>query len=304
MHVPSRLMEHSIPERGSPLLTTEERQLIHVAIDAEFVLLEREQFEITIDGRKKTTRPKRQAIGRVSVLRAGGSKDAMPFVDDYIEVFEPILDHQTQYSGLEIGDLEYGRSPYNLQSLKVVYRKLWLLLNDNVIFVGHGLASDFRVLNLFVPKDQTIDTVELFKTPEGRLLSLRYLAWFFLEGEDRHVQTGNHDSIVDARTALHLWRKLAELKQSNIFSEQLQEAYEYGHRTKYLPPDEFKAVQQQQQQARARGGAGLELPSGRLTPDVGGSPAGSAPVTPEPKGRGKGRGRDGEGSGYFASPLR
>ena len=264
-----------------------------------------------IDGKKRMNRPKRQAIGRVSVLRAGGAKEAVPFVDDYIEVFEPIVDHQTQYSGLEIGDLEHGRSPYHLQSLKVVYRKLWLLLNNNVTFVGHGLVNDFRVLNLFVPRRQTIDTVELFKTPEGRSLSLRYLAWFFLEGEDKHVQTGNHDSIVDARTALRLWQKSEELKQSNIFTEQLQEAYDYGHRTKYLPPDEFKALQEQQRQARIRGGGGLELPSGRitpsgrLTPEFGGSSAaGSAPVTPEPKARGKGRARDGEGSGYFLSPLR
>lgn len=289
---------------------TEERQLSHVAIDAEFVLLGKEQFDIAIDGKKKTMKPKRQAIGRVSVLHAGGAKYAVPFVDDYIEVLEPIIDHQTQYSGLEIGDLEFGKSRYNLQSLKVVYRKLWLLLNDNVVFVGHGLASDFRVLNLSVPKDQVIDTVELFKLPDGRNLSLRYLAWFFLEGEDRHVQTGNHDSIVDARTALHLWRKSEELKQSNTFHEQLQEAYDYGHRTKYLPPEEFKALQQQQQlqqqQARIRGGI-LEVPSGRVTPEAGGSSsaAGSAPTTPEPRGRGRGRGREGEVSGlHFVSPLR
>ena len=299
-----QLIVSSVPERGSPLANTEERQLSHVAIDAEFVLLDKEQFDIAIDGKKKTMKPKRQAIGRVSVLRAGGIQYAIPFVDDYIEVLEPILDHQTQYSGLEVGDLEFGTSPYSLQSLKVVYRKLWLLLNENIVFVGHGLASDFRVLNLPVPKEQVIDTVELFKLPDGRNLSLRYLAWFFLEGEDRHVQTGNHDSIVDARTALHLWRKSEELKQSNSFHDQLQEAYDYGHRTKYLPPDEFKALQQQQQQARVRGGI-LEVPSGRVTPEAGGSSAaGSAPTTPEPRGRGRGRGRDGEGSGYFASPLR
>lgn len=170
--------------------------------------------------------------------------------------------------------------------------------------MGHGLASDFRVLNLYVPKEQVIDTVELFKLPDGRNLSLRYLAWFFLEGEDKHVQTGNHDSIVDARTALHLWRKSEELKQSNSFHDQLQEAYDYGHRTKYLPPEEFRALQQQTQQARIRGGI-LEVPSGRVTPEAGGSSAvGSAPSTPEPRARGRGRGRDGETSGYFASPLR
>ena len=46
--------------------------------------------------------------------------------------------------------------------MEIAYKKLRLLVNLGAIFVGHGLASDFRTMNLIVPKEQVIDTYELF----------------------------------------------------------------------------------------------------------------------------------------------
>lgn len=147
-----------------------------VAIDAEFVLLQNEEAEITSTGERELLRPKRHGLGRVSVLRGWGDDMFVPFIDDYIaarEGKEHIVDYLTAYSGLIEGDLNPRTSQRTLVPLKVslwlkpslqevAYKKLRLLVNLGAIFVGHGLASDFRTMNLIVPKEQVIDTYELF----------------------------------------------------------------------------------------------------------------------------------------------
>jgi hypothetical protein len=46
-----------------------------------------------------------------------------------------------------------------------------------------GLNEEIVVSGLFcfqVPKDQIVDTVQLFHQPNKRFISLRFLAWYFL----------------------------------------------------------------------------------------------------------------------------
>ncbi|KAK5013804.1 poly(A)-specific ribonuclease, partial [Cryomyces antarcticus] len=72
----------------------------HVAIDAEFVALQREEIEVKADGTRETVRPSRLGLARVSVLRGSGPDQGLPFIDDYIAISEPVVDYLTAFSGI------------------------------------------------------------------------------------------------------------------------------------------------------------------------------------------------------------
>lgn len=212
-----------------------------VALDTEFVDLEKAEIDVKADGSQEMVRPNKSGLARVSVLRGVGVHEGVPFIDDYITIREPIVDYVTQYSGIKPGDLDPRTSEHNLVPLKVAYKKLWLLLNLGCIFVGHGLASDFRKINIQVPKAQTVDTQYLFFHPgKNRRLSLRYLAWAVFK---EHIQeepspetVQGHDSIEDARMALRLWKKFQEYEDAGIVSQMLEEIFREGSKLGFRPP--------------------------------------------------------------------
>ena len=244
-----------------------------IALDTEFVDLEKAEIDVKADGSQETIRPAKSGLARVSVLRGEGEDEAVPFIDDYITIQEPIVDYKTQYSGIRHGDLDPRTSAHNLVPLKVAYKKLWLLLNLGCIFVGHGLASDFRKVNMQVPKTQTVDTQYLYLAPgRNRRFSLRYLAWavfreYIQEETFERDSPGGHDSIEDARMALRLWRKFQEYEDAGIVEPMIEEIYRRGAKYSWKPPSRDGAVT----------GGTSAVPSGRNTPDPGGI---SAPGTP------------------------
>ncbi|KAL5528994.1 hypothetical protein ACEPAG_4968 [Sanghuangporus baumii] len=206
-----------------------------VSIDAEFVSMQQEESEYKSDGTKKVLRPARLSLARVSVLRAAdGPKLGVPFIDDHIHTSEAIVDYLTEYSGIKYGDLDPHLSRHTLVPLKMAYKKLRLLVDLGCVFIGHGLKKDFRIINLFVPEDRVLDTVDIyFIESRHRRLSLRFLTWAVLK---ESIQSGEHDSIEDARCALLLFRAFQEYEERGIWDEKLEELYRIGKENNWKPP--------------------------------------------------------------------
>ena len=117
-------------------------------IDAEFVAIKEEETEIRSDGTRSLLRPSRLSLARVSVVRGGNSDMAgVPFIDDYVATSEPVFDYLTEYSGIKPGDLDPAISRHRLVPMKAAYKILRVLLDNNCIFVGHGLKKDFRTIS-------------------------------------------------------------------------------------------------------------------------------------------------------------
>lgn len=201
-----------------------------IAIDAEFVILEDEKFEVRSNVRN-LIQPKKLSLARISVI----DQQETPFIDDYIIHTQPIKDYITSFSGIEPGDLDPLSSNKNLVTFQTSYRRLWLLLNLGCVFIGHGLQNDFRTINIHVPKEQIRDTSELFFLPDyKRKLSLKFLSYVVLK---ENVQVGNHDSIEDSRYALKLYKKYQELESSGRIQDTLDDIYYEGLKMKFKVPE-------------------------------------------------------------------
>ncbi|CAJ1030233.1 Ubiquitin carboxyl-terminal hydrolase/Exonuclease, putative [Leishmania lindenbergi] len=219
----------------SPLASyTEIRAGDLIAIDAEYVVLKWASRDEGSEMFYVSQRKPHMGLARVSCILSSKDGDERTIVDDYVHIPEEIEDYVTQYSGIHPGDLDPLESSKSLTSLKSTYLKLRALVDGGVVFVGHGLAQDFRVCNIVVPRKQIIDTLEIFHKPGSRYLSLRFLAYHVL-GES--VQEDEHDSIEDARTSLRLYRKYQQLKNEGTFESVLDHLMAKGAETSWYVPD-------------------------------------------------------------------
>jgi PAB-dependent poly(A)-specific ribonuclease subunit 2 len=224
MNNPNLSMRHSLyPRTFEPLQRDEIKSGSLVAIDCEFVLVENEE-KIGSD----VVKPARHALARVSVCRGEGPRAGVPFIDDYIVNAEEVVDYLTQFSGLVPGDLDPALSMHHLTTQKSAYVRLRSLVDRGVRFVGHGLTKDFQMINIVVPADQIADTVEMYHLEDDRYLSLRFLAAHVL---GRDIQSATHDSIEDARTALELFNKYEEARDSGELQRTVEQLYAIGRQS-------------------------------------------------------------------------
>ena len=115
-------------------------------------------------------------------------------------------------------------------SLGMVLKRTSVSSVSYLILVLEAWISDvpyfYLEIDLFVPADRVLDTVDIYYIESRhRRLSLRFLSWIVLK---QNIQSGEHDSIEDARCALLLFRAFQEYEEKGIWDEKLEELYKEG----------------------------------------------------------------------------
>lgn len=138
-------------------------------------------------------------LARVSIVNASGDV----VYDTFVSPTERVTDYRTQWSGIRPNDLA------GAPSKERVVEQVRSLLAGRII-VGHSLKNDLDVLDIAHPESHVRDSA---KYPQfmrrlicGRLKpkALRHIV---AEELDLSIQTGEHDSVQDARAVLGLYQK-------------------------------------------------------------------------------------------------
>ncbi|KAM3184936.1 hypothetical protein ACTXT7_007408 [Hymenolepis weldensis] len=141
---------------------------------------------------------KRSALGRVSIVDYAGRilYDVISSPD------KPITDFRTPYSGIRSKDMANALPFYKVRF------DVKKLIEDRLV-VGHGIKNDFQVLQITHPPELVRDTstsplvLKLANRSGKGPVALRYLA---LELLGREIQTSEHDSVIDARATIEIYR--------------------------------------------------------------------------------------------------
>lgn len=146
------------------------------------------------------------ALCRVSVVLLRGQEAYHTLLDTWVLVDRDIVDYRSAITGLG----EKSLPPATVARPRVGFetaRAAVASLIAGKIVVGHALWNDFKALKLHHPQSLVRDTALYLKLrPPWRahlLPSLNLLARCWLG--DEACQTGVHDSVADATTALRIY---------------------------------------------------------------------------------------------------
>ncbi|XP_074601155.1 RNA exonuclease 4 [Brevipalpus obovatus] len=145
-------------------------------------------------------------LARVSLVNSFGH----PVYDKFVKPTEKVTDYRTAVSGVRPEDLKNG------EDFKIVQREVYEIVKGRTL-VGHALKNDLKVLFIDHPRSKTRDTSRFFrKRLSGGRPSLKRLTSEILGVS---IQSGEHDSIQDARAAMRLYTMYKKEWEKKIVSK-------------------------------------------------------------------------------------
>ncbi|XP_075160300.1 uncharacterized protein LOC142233302 [Haematobia irritans] len=138
-------------------------------------------------------------LARVSIVNKRGEV----ILDKFVKPRESVTDYRTSVSGIRPHDIENG------EDFKKVQEEVVQLLQGKIL-VGHAIGNDLAVLHIKHPYTQIRDTARYKPlsrlVANGRTPSLKRLSQAILGME---IQTGEHNSVEDARAAMNIYNRLS-----------------------------------------------------------------------------------------------
>lgn len=140
----------------------------------------------------------KSVLARVSIVNLFGRT----ILDTFVAPPAQITDYRTRWSGIRAKDL------INAPSFETVQAQVARIIKDRIV-IGHAVHNDFQALMLQHPTDKIRDTSPYFGKHYclGKTPSLKRLCYSIL---GLTIQTGEHDSVQDARATMKLYVKARE----------------------------------------------------------------------------------------------
>ncbi|OAD61518.1 RNA exonuclease 4 [Eufriesea mexicana] len=202
-HQKSRKKHHASVSNVAHILTTNEEEVVYdeskkkltkqVAMDCEMVGIG--------DGTESM-------VARVSIVNRHG----FCVYDKYVKPREPVQDYRTKVSGIRPHNLRNG------EEFEIVQKEVAEILTDRIL-IGHAIKYDLDVLYLSHPRRYLRDTstFKIFRQLcRGNTPSLKKLTHELL---GREIQTGEHNSIEDAKAAMQLYMLYRNKWESEFYSK-------------------------------------------------------------------------------------
>uniref|UniRef100_A0A8R1HXT5 USP domain-containing protein n=1 Tax=Caenorhabditis japonica TaxID=281687 RepID=A0A8R1HXT5_CAEJA len=227
--VEDSLAAHGAPSKAIRTVDELPKKGELIGLDCEFIKIQTTLLEFNSSEKQKEKKKspevftQMKAIGRASAVNSTGE---ILIFDDHVLLPDDVepTNYLTEFSGIVAEDLSATQSSKYLISHKRLLLRILVLHQRGVIFVGHALQNDFGVMNFHCSESQVIDTVYLWKKETDRMLSLRFLALITC-GEE--IQKAAHDSVIDAQTALKVYRKYQEIIEKDEMSDYLPKIFSF-----------------------------------------------------------------------------